>query len=396
MVIIFLFAAIPGHDNARAADVQSVPLLFYHETSEEPRLRELQDEFDFDEYIDRGMTEFEQMALLKNWVYKNIKYALNFKDSDLRDTIGILRRARRGDPFICTTMSTAFMQCAVSMGWTARQVFLKRPTGEEHAGNDIWSNHYRKWVYIDVTWNLHIERDGVPLSIQEIRREWLKNRGAHVVYVFGAGKKERRYTARQLPIVRRDSRVWKLIPVDRSWLGYFNRIAVLGRNDFFTCCCPKGPGARKPMYVVRNTAGRGRYAGSFVPGGIIHPPSRLFHDLNRVDVALESRGGKRRARRAKSVEVRLNAFGRYNYTPNFMEYLVKINDGDWKVTGERFRWDLQPGTNILKARIMNRLGIVGPVTEKRIVMPMEKKRGPDPRFRRKGREIAEIINSSRD
>ena len=151
-----------------AADVQKEPVLFYHESSEEPRLEALLQEFDFSEYSSAGLTEFEQMILLKDWVYRHIPYELNYGDSELRDSINILRRAKKGDAFLCTTMSTVFLQCAVSMGWTPRHIFLRKPTKEEHAGNDIWSNQYRKWVYIDgATWNIHFEKQGMPLGVHQ-------------------------------------------------------------------------------------------------------------------------------------------------------------------------------------------------------------------------------------
>ncbi|HOT46985.1 MAG TPA: hypothetical protein PLM53_20595 [Spirochaetota bacterium] len=360
-----------GHgDRAGASDLQPGPVPFYHESSDEPRLDQLIKEFDFSSSVSAGLTEFQEMALLKNWVYSRVPYDLNYNDSELRDSIRILRRAARKEAFICTTISTVFLQTAVSMGWTPRQVILKKREGDEHAANDIWSNQFRKWVYIDPTWNIHIERRGVPLSMYEIRREWLKNGGRDVVYVFGAGKNEKRYTARDLPVRRNDSRIWSLIPLDRGWLSYFNEIAILGRNDFFSCCNGSGSGAWDPVYVVTvKRSWKDRFR-SFFKKSAGHAPKTLFYDLNRVDVHIGEQGG----RQGKTVEVKLNAFGNNNYTPNFMEYLVRLNGGDWKVTGDRFFWTLEPGENIVRARIMNRFGVVGPVTEKRLYAQGEKSR----------------------
>ncbi len=367
--------ALEAGGNLRAADMQSQPVAFYHESSEEPRVDQLVKEFDFSSRVSAGTTEFQEMALLKNWVYTHIPYDLNYNDSELRDSIRILRRAARGEAFICTTISTVLVQTAVSMGWTSRQVILKKREGDEHAGNDIWSNQYRKWVYVDPTWNIHIEHRGVPLSIYEIRRELLKNGGRNIVYVFGAGKNERRYTARDLPIRRNDSKIWRLIPLDRSWIGYFNEIAVVGRNDFFSCCNPNGANAWDPMYVLKTRKSWKDRFRSFLSksAGSGYSPKILFYDLNRVDVKIGGQGGKHPGRRGAVVEVTLDAFGENNYTPNFMEFLVKLNGGDWKVSGERFSWNLEPGENILRARIMNRFGVVGPITEKRITTGGSKK-----------------------
>ncbi len=365
-VALSLGHGVPGP--AGASDMQSLPVVFYHESSEESRVDQLLKEFDFSTHASAGLAEFEEMALLKNWVYTRIPYDLNYADSELRDSIRILRRANRGEAFICTTKATAFLQTAVSMGWTPRLVILKRRSQDEHAGNDIWSNQHRKWVYIDVTWNIHVERRGIPLSINEIRHEWLKNNGRDIVYVFGAGKNVRRYAARDLPVRRNDSKIWSLIPLDRGWLGYFNEIAILGRNDFFSCCNPNGSNAWDPMYVMKTRVSWKDRFKTFFSKSRGYSPRALFYDLNRVDVLFASKGGRRKRGYGRAVEVKLDAFGRNNYTPNFMEYLVKFNKGDWKVSGDRFSWHLEQGENILRARIMNRFGVVGPVTVKRLYL----------------------------
>jgi hypothetical protein len=358
MAVLFPYATGAGKD-AVAPDVQKSPLLFYHEPALLPEVDSFLKEFEFDEYVSAGETEFAEMSLLKDWVYRSVPYGLNWGDSELRDAASILRRARRGDSFLCTNQSAVFVQCAVSLGWTARNVFLRKSTGEEHAGNDIWSNQFRKWVYMDPTWNFHVERHAIPLGIQEIRREWMKNRGRDLVFVFGGGKKARRYRSRELPIVRNDSAVWKLVPLGREWLDYTFEVAVVGRNDFFTCCGGSPGRVWDTLYLVRDHLNRWDRKWPFLGAGQPVPAARLFHDLNRVDVKLP----RRNVFHPGPVRVTLDGFGRNNYTPNFMEYLVRVNDGDWvPVANGIFTWQLRQGTNILLARIMNRYGVVGPVT----------------------------------
>ena len=396
---LVMLASMQYHmDNAgaaNAADIQSTPITFYHESPEEPQLMQLQSEFDFNDYISAGITEFEEMTLLKDWVYSRIPYDLNYNDAELRNGLAILRRARRGDAFICTTKSTVYMQCAVSLGWTSRIIFLKKPTGEEHAGNDIWSNQYRKWVYIDPTWNIHVERRGVPLSIHEIQREWLKNNGRDIEYVFGAGINAQRYTARELPVVRNDSKIWKLLPLDASWLCYSSGITVLGRNDFFSCCSRNGSDGWEPQYTTQYTSNWRRKIRAFFSRGRKFQPEMLFHDLNRVDIAIVPPRGKVKERQGNLVEVRLNAFGKNNYTPNFMEYLVKINNEDWKMSDDHFVWSPGPGNHIMRARIMNRFGVVGPVTVKRIYVPAKKKKKSPVRDRHTRHKAYNIIDEGR-
>ncbi len=360
-LVLFLFPK-----SVIASEVQSAPLRFYHEAAEEEQLADLFSGFNFNEYISVGKTEYDQMALLKNWVYYRIPYELNFNDSELRNAITVLRRAAKGDAFICTNKAYVFMQCAVSEGWTARYLLLRRPTGEEHAANDIWSNRYKKWIFMDPTWNIHIEKNNIPLSILEIRKEWLANGGASVVFVFGEGAGEKRYTLRDLPVVRSENKIWKYLPLDRGWLGYSNEISVLGRNDFFSFSDHQNGAAWEPMYSVYKKAGlKGRIL-AFFNKRKSYAPKMIFHDLNRVDISIVQKNGKKKGYFPGKAEVKLDAFGSNNYTPNFMEFLVKIDNQAWKVSGDRVRVRLKPGRLYVRARIMNKFGVLGPVSVKYI------------------------------
>ena len=66
----------------------------------------------------------------------------------------------------------------------------------------------------------------------------------------------------------------------------------------------------------------------------------LLYDINRVDVSVEGSRGKRKKQRPGTVTVALSSSGKNNYTPNFMEYLVRVDNGDWKVADGTFRWKL--------------------------------------------------------
>jgi hypothetical protein len=349
-----------------AADVQTSPILYYHESAGTPELSQLLHEFDYDAYVSHGNGEFEKMIMLKDWVYAHIPYALNFNESDELNAISVLRKAQEGHPFLCTNIAAVYMLCAVSMGWTARYVFLRKPTNEEHAANDIWSNQYRKWVYIDPTWNIHMEMGGVPLSIYEIRREWIRNKGRNIVYVFGAGRRAKRYRMRDLPIIGGGSDVWKYLPVDRTWLGYTHDIAILGRNNFFSFRKQTGMNLWDPAYVIRGRVSRNDKIDDIFKNGKRLKLRLLFYDLNRVDITISQHGKGRRGFHPGPAEVKLDAFGRNNYTPNFMAYLVSIDHVDWRVKRSRFRIKLHPGTNIVRARTMNRFGVLGPVSVRRI------------------------------
>lgn len=357
---------VAGAQGQTAPEVQSKPILFYHESPEAHQLRSLLETYDYGEYASAGKTEFEKMQLLRDWVYRHIAYDSNFADQDLLDAPAILERAKDGGAFLCTNFATVYLQCALSLGWTARYFILRMPTGEAHATCDIWSNEYRKWVFMDPSWNVHLEKKGVPLSIEEVRREWLRNTGKNVTFVFGAGSSRERYGESTYPVVRSDSRIWQLHPLDSKWLSYTYEIALAGRNNFFTM---KGNGdIWTNMYIIKDSRNWLDKYWPFRKKKAVKGNRAMFHDLNRLDLKVLVPEGP--ARRPGAVAlVRFDAFGPNNYTPYFQDILVQVDGGDWVSVSDQYAWRLKSGKNVLRARIRNLFGVEGPVSVKRIMVP---------------------------
>jgi hypothetical protein len=49
-------------------------------------------------------------------------------------------------------------------------------------------------------------------------------------------------------------------------------------------------------------------------------------------------------------------------TPNFKEFQVRLDGGDWKTAGDSCPWTLHKGTNRLEARSLNLFDVAGPVS----------------------------------
>jgi len=107
--------------------------------------------------------------------------------------------------FFCSQYAHVFMSAAASLGWVDRQLALRRhqdPPGggsSERSTTEIWSNHYRKWIVMDPTAKMDIEKDGVPLNACEIRQEWFSREGRDLVFV--VGKERMRFRKADRPIV---------------------------------------------------------------------------------------------------------------------------------------------------------------------------------------------------
>jgi hypothetical protein len=347
---VFLIARV----NAVAAEKQTSPIVFFHEEADVKQLAELKRLYGFDEYVAKGRDEFERMNLLKRWTFDTITYGGAKKYTELRNSLTIIEKAKNGEVFWCNNIAAVYMQCALSLGWTARYVIMRNDKGEGHLSNDIWSNQYRKWVMIDATWNVHVEKDGIPLSFVEVRDEWLKNGGADVVYVFGAGDGEKRYTRAMLPITHSSNFLYKYWPVTKDWISLTYEMGFVGRNNFFTNVDDSGAYIWDTIYTVKppslpddKTWDLNRYPSP--------PLGDLFRELNCLELRAEPAKGVR-----GGYVLTMDAFSNGNYTPNFETYEYRIDEGKW--TDAKSGVVVKPGRgkNRIEARVRNKFGVNGP------------------------------------
>jgi hypothetical protein len=116
-----------------------------------------------------------------------------------------LKAIDEGHSFFCTQYGQVMVSNAASLGWVDRALALRRHQGvnknggsTEHITAEIWSNQYRKWVMLDPTSNMYLEKDGVPLNAWEICQDWFYNDGKGLTIV--VGKERKRYKKSDLPI----------------------------------------------------------------------------------------------------------------------------------------------------------------------------------------------------
>lgn len=367
--ILILIMGIGALPRVRAAEKQDSPLEFYYEGYGVPQFDSLLNEFDYAEAAARGRTEFEQMLILMDWVFEKVVFNAS-DDPELRNGLKVLRWAEKGGKFYCHNTAAVFMQCAQSLGWTARYYMGTKPPQytrvPTHSLNDIWSNQYRKWIMMDVTWNTYITKDGIPQSVYEIRTEYFKNEGVDLTLVFAYGAKEKRFTSQQFPLnwVNQQYNPWNWWPIDTWYYGYHFRPYWIARNNFFTWA--DGNGNAKDwdkVYTIKDAYNQSDTRYDFYP---LYPPPEytisfttvnniqsLFHGLNRTDIAAVYAGGN-------TMTVTLGAFGQDNYTPNFQEFLVKANSGEWEVKPKTFSWTIPEGRNELRVKALNKFGLAGP------------------------------------
>ncbi len=169
-----------------------------------PKLKELRERSGLAEVIGAGRDEFEQQVLLMDWTHTQFR-KFGQPSTKSRGALRILEAIEGGHTFFCQQYTEVLVSAAASLGWVDRPLALRRHQGvaqvggsTEHSVTEIWSNQHRKWVMLDPTSNLYLERDGVPLNAYEIRQEWFYRNGTNLVFV--VGKERTRHTKSDLPI----------------------------------------------------------------------------------------------------------------------------------------------------------------------------------------------------
>ena len=74
----------------------------------------------------------------------------------------------------------------------------------------------------------------------------------------------------------------------------------------------------------------------------------VFWTLNQACIHLYDEGNS-------SLKVQLET-----HTPNFERFEVSVDNGDWQASDPILAWELHDGQNYLKARSINKFGVIGP------------------------------------
>lgn len=144
---------------------------FRFDSADNPKLKELRQRYQLDAVVARGQDEFDRQVLLLDWVHHRFK-KFGRPSVEARGALEILQAIDEGHTFFCSQYAHAFVSAAASLGWVDRELALRRhqdPPGggsSEHSTTEIWSNQYRKWIMMDPTAKMYLEKDGVPLNAE--------------------------------------------------------------------------------------------------------------------------------------------------------------------------------------------------------------------------------------
>ena len=320
--------------------------LFKFDSADNPKLKKLRERYKLAEVIAVGTNEFDQQILLMDWVHNRFqKFGQPSKST--RGALDILAEIDSGETFFCTQYAQLFASAAASVGWVDRVLALRRHSdvghqgSTEHSTTEIWSNQHRKWIMLDPTSNMYLERDGVPLNAFEIRKEWFYNSGSNLTFV--VGKDRKRYRKSDLPIVLRTFPGFGDLTIEPHELDKYGFIGYIPNTDLMDSGFDYGR-----MFITKDQLCDGtQWHKRKLP---VNPATDPYFPINQAALTL--------ARHNDDLTVKLETL-----TPNFKQFEVELDGSDWRATKESFTWKLHPGTNKLRVRARNQFEVAGPISE---------------------------------
>ena len=318
-----------------------------------PRLKRLRKKYGIDGAVEGESNEFRKIIKLRHWVHS--QWPIDNSQSFSGDALAILEKARTGAGFHCAHCMVVQEAVLSAFGLVARCLGVDRNHRDlghsaHHGVNEVWSNDYAKWVLLDAKYDIHFERDRVPLSALELHEAVRADGGADVVKVKGMNRRK--------------------VPMDNPkrpegtvrsywWVSYHVR------QDTFTH--PHWTGGSK-LVIFDNAAFRRttwyRHSGK----------KRVKHWAYAADafIPTRDRGQIEWTPGVPQFRIRQTAPGELavqmrSATPNFKAYRFRMDGGAWRNSADgRVRWKLREGENTLEACTRNLFGVDGPTVVARV------------------------------
>lgn len=155
-----------------------------------PKFEALREKYQLDTVFHGEKDEFKRILLLRHWIKTVIMIEDHSKHySGEGYAEGILDAALKGEGFHCGHFMKVQNAVMNAYGYVTRTLgagpgVQGGPDGH-HGINEIWLNDYNKWFLSDAKYDHHFEKNGIPLSVLEIRDEYIKNKAADIVKVQG-------------------------------------------------------------------------------------------------------------------------------------------------------------------------------------------------------------------
>lgn len=318
----------------------SIP--FRYEPFTQPKLKELRERYRLDEVVSGAKTDLDIIGKLAAWSAQQWKWEEWHLDQFYPewDALEILKKGPDGKPVggFCQQYDLVFLQACESFGFVGRDISigsgtLGRPTEIGHEPMEIWSNQFRKWIWIDGTAAYYPadSSTGVPLGLWEVRQRQLR--------VLRGQKVEPTRIVRIINTVHE----WRGLDVDMS----FSELRLIPRSNFLEQKYPRPLNNGKGGW---SWDGFDVWTDADVPAEPIYPNlvtryGNFEWTLNQAHLALEPTSTRGEFRVHLDTE-----------TPGFETFLAEVDSREQAPVAAIFPWKLHSGRNHLKVWPRNNAG----------------------------------------
>ena len=317
---------------------------FKFDSYDNPKLKELREKYKLDQVVAAGKDEFDKQVLLNDWVHVQFK-KFGSPSANPKGALEILKGVEEGQTFFCAHYADTLCSAAASLGWVDRTLALRRHKdypgagAPEHSTTEIWSNQHRKWVVIDPTANMYVEKNGVPLNAFEIRTEWFSHDGKDLV--FSIGKERKKYKKSDLPIFLGRFAGFGDLTVPANEMEKYGFTGYVPNTNLMDA----GPDYGK-MFIVKDALCEAKWHERVNPA---NPAVDCYFPIGQAAISMTPEAGK--------LKVSIKTM-----TPNLKEIRVRFDDGEWRLMTDAFSWGIHAGSNTLEAKTLNQFGVEGPVS----------------------------------
>ena len=336
---------------------------YEYEKFDQPLLVELRRKHNLDDAVAGAKTEWEKILKLKTWAgWQPARRALTgnkdfqFPDWNTHDIL-----AGRG--VFCLHHAIVFMQACLAFGIQCRHIQNNALCRSGHEVNEVWSNDYKKWIFIDAGYNYYVcdPVTDTPLSLQEFQAALFKqekqelfvkclaDRAPMPAMIEINGEMPVKYVIGPSAMNKKNG-MEHFEELHMIWI-FFMRI--IPRNNFLE--------KKHPLPLNQGAShwpwnGYINWRDEHTPrlpqySKYVYKKGDMYWTLNQAEFRLLQ------GEKEGEIMVHLDTV-----TPDFKTFETRLDGQEWKGVKPVFAWQLHKGVNRLEMRARNRAGGEGIVS----------------------------------
>ncbi len=167
----------------------------------EMRAQEIRDYFQLDTLYPENATTWEKAIAIGKFVSSNIPHANQRKWPKDVNAIGLWEYIKEVEPaFNCRLHSIFAFELFLSADIKARYITCMSQDKDDpdcHVVNEVWLPELNKWAMVDTDMGGHYvtDKNGTPLSLQEMREHYISGEKMLIYPAFGKAQKDKDYYA---------------------------------------------------------------------------------------------------------------------------------------------------------------------------------------------------------